>query len=94
MTIAGSFALLSVIAATGPGPVLDGAKASLGVTATVIRPAEISAVTSGSSATVVRIQNPTNSEVLTTAGIIRQADADLLVAIPNSAGSVYITLTY
>ena len=90
--MSGALALLALAALTPAAS--PERKAQLGVTATVVRPASISAAPSVSGVAVVAIGNSHGVVVLADGEPIAKAKGDIRVTFPATARSVTITLNY
>lgn len=66
----------------------------LGVTATVVRPAEIAPFPSGTDGSVARIRNTAAIEVIADGGTVRQLDEETTAVTSDKAGPVTVTLVF
>ena len=88
-------AILAMLAATmsfEPSP--EAASASLGVSATVIRPVEISSPSIRSDGALVTIRNTMDVEVLVVGARADTSDPDTAVLTADGAAPMVITLVY
>ena len=93
MTGPGTFALFGVVAIATQLAAPD-RQARLSVTATVVRPAEISTAVTRPGVALVTIGNSPGINVLPEPDIVRQADGNILVTVPRRTRSITITVTY
>ena len=88
-------AILTMLAATAsfelPG---EAASASLGVTATVIRPVEISSPSIRSDGAVVTLRNTIGVEVQATGATPDRSDPNATILTGDGAAAIAITLVY
>lgn len=69
-------------------------QSQLGVTATVVRPAEIAAFPFRTDGSVARIRNTATIEVVADGGTVRQLDGETTAVTSDRAGLVTITLVF
>ncbi len=88
-------AIFTMLAATASfEPAREAPSASLGVTATVVRPVEISPPSIDSGGAVVTIRNTLDVEVLVAGASADTSDPDTTILTGDGAGPVVITLVY
>lgn len=87
-------ALLAAVASGDLPPGTDGAQASLAATATVIRPAEISTVSSDSEGDVVTVTNSAETKMAAEGGTITRLDGDRWSVSQAGAEPVVVSITY
>lgn len=85
--------LLTLIAATA-GAEPSGGEAALAVTATVIRPVQVSAPAVDSNGSVVTIRNTAGIAVLAEGAALRQSELETVTVTGGRAGAVTITIVY
>lgn len=68
--------------------------AHLGVTATVVRPAEIDSVSTADGGAITTVRNSASLEVLADGGAVGQIDDDTAVVRSEAGDSLFVTLVY
>lgn len=90
-------AYLAVLAATAPAqPLVQAGRhdTSLGVTATVVRPIEISIPSIRAEGAVVTVSNTVDVDVSAVGATVDQADPDTAIVTGDGARSMTITIIY
>ncbi len=94
MTLRGTFALLAATASVTAAAGADGGEASLGVSATVVRPVDIASPMITDEGAVVVVRNSSNVEILADGAVVTRADADTVTITGGRSGAMRITIIY
>lgn len=94
MILAPAFTLLAAALAGAAPAGQSRAQDQLGVTATVIRPAELTVIASPLGGPVALIHNSASIAVVTDGGSIRHLDGDTIAVSRDASGPVTITLIF
>ena len=94
MAVAETLALLAATAAAVSAAGEHSVPAHLGVTATVVRPAEFFLVSTGKDGPVAIVLNSASVQVLTDGGTVARGDEDTATVSSGTADILAITLIY
>lgn len=94
MAVTEILALLAATVSAGASPGERSASAQLGVTATVVRPAEFVAVSAADDGTVAIVRNSESVEVLASGGTVDHTGDDTAAVSSDGADTVLVTLVY
>lgn len=94
MILPATFTLLAAISSVGTFAEAGSSETSLSVSATVVRPVDISSPVINAEGAVVIVKNAATVEMQVVGGTVTQLDQDTSIITGDRSGSMAITIVY